>query len=131
LLKGEHPGGTASSSNWFARFHQNSEHGFELFRRGHVRLLTLLLKRVASSRSLGRVMFAAVGRKFFPAIDGRQIKLHVRAPAATRIEASERIFQDVEDKIREVIRERDRELIVDASACRNDPITSLSPTAPQ
>ncbi|HWX33536.1 MAG TPA: efflux RND transporter permease subunit, partial [Steroidobacteraceae bacterium] len=50
---------------------------------------------------------------FFPDIDGGQIKLHVRAPAATRIEATERIFQEVEDKIREVIPERDRDLIVD------------------
>jgi multidrug efflux pump subunit AcrB len=120
LLKGEHHGGTASSINWFARFHQNSERGFELFRRGYVRLLTLLLKRrrivpvvAVLMFALGGVMFAAVGRDFFPAIDGGQIKLHVRAPAATRIEASERIFQDVEDKIRAVIPERDRELIVD------------------
>jgi multidrug efflux pump subunit AcrB len=37
----------------------------------------------------------------------------VRAPAATRIEATEKIFQAVEDKIREVIPERERELIVD------------------
>src|SRR5262249_20125614 len=39
--------------------------------------------------------------------------LHVRAPAGTRIEATERIFQAVEDKIREVIPEQDRHLIVD------------------
>ena len=54
-----------------------------------------------------------VGRDFFPAIDGGQIQLHVRAPAGTRIEATERIFQEVEDKIREVIPESDRDLIVD------------------
>jgi multidrug efflux pump subunit AcrB len=58
-------------------------------------------------------MFAVVGRDFFPAIDGGQIKLHVRAAAATRIEATERIFQDIEDKIREVIPARERDLIVD------------------
>src|ERR1700719_1908332 len=51
----------------------------------------------------GGVMLTMVGRDFFPAIDGGQIKLHVRAPAATRIEATERIFDDVEAKIREVI----------------------------
>src|SRR5258707_7339787 len=62
---------------------------------------------------LGGVMLTPVGRDFFPEIDGGQIKLHVRAPAATRIETTERIFQEVEDKIREVIPERDRELIVD------------------
>ena len=53
-------------------------------------------------------MFMLVGRDFFPAIDGGQIQLHVRAPAGTRIEATERIFQAVEDKIREVIPESDR-----------------------
>jgi multidrug efflux pump subunit AcrB len=116
LLKGEHHGGADGSGGWFARF----EHGFELFRRGYVRVLTMLLKRrcivpVAAGLmlALGGVMFAVVGRDFFPAIDGGQIKLHVRAPAATRIEATERVFQEVEDKIREVIPASDRDLIVD------------------
>ena len=45
LLKGEHHGGTDGSGNWFARFHERFEHGFELFRRGYVRVLTMLLKR--------------------------------------------------------------------------------------
>src|ERR1700746_3161819 len=110
LLKGEHHDGPDGSSNGFARFHQGWERGFELFRRGYVRVLTMLLKRrfivpvvVALMLALGGVMFAMVGRDFFPAIDGGQIKLHVRAPAATRIEATERIFQEIEDKIREVI----------------------------
>jgi multidrug efflux pump subunit AcrB len=62
---------------------------------------------------LGCILAAYVGRDFFPVIDGGQIQLHVRAPAGTRIESTERIFQAVEDKIREVIPERDRDLIVD------------------
>jgi multidrug efflux pump subunit AcrB len=120
LLKGEHHGGTGSSGSWFARFHQGSERGFELLRRGYLRVLTLLLKRrlivpviAVLMLGLGGVMFTLVGRDFFPAIDGGQIKLHVRAPAATRIEATERIFQEVEDKIREVIPARERDVIVD------------------
>jgi multidrug efflux pump subunit AcrB len=115
LLKGEHHGNDGSG-NWFARF----ERGFELFRRGYVRILTMLLKRrgivpvvAALMLALGGVMFTEVGRDFFPNIDAGQIKLHVRAPAATRIEATERIFQEVEDKIREVIPAHDRDLIVD------------------
>ena len=63
--------------------------------------------------ALGAAMFLLVGRDFFPAIDGGQIQLHVRAPAGTRIETTERIFQAVEDKIREIIPESDRDLIVD------------------
>ena len=46
-------------------------------------------------------------------IDGGQIQLHVRAPAGTRIEVTEKIFQAVEDKIREIIPENERALIVD------------------
>jgi multidrug efflux pump subunit AcrB len=120
LLKGERHGGIEGSGNWFARLHQQFERGFELFRRGYVRVLTMLLKRrliipiaVALMLALGGVMLSMVGRDFFPAIDGGQIKLHVRAPAATRIEATERIFDDVEAKIREVIPARDLELAVD------------------
>ena len=63
--------------------------------------------------ALGGVMFPLVGRDFFPAIDGGQIQLHVRAPAGTRIESTERNFQAVEDKIREIIPESERELMVD------------------
>jgi multidrug efflux pump subunit AcrB len=120
LLKGEHHGGTEGGGSWFARLHGHFERAFELFRRGYVRVLTMLLNRraivpavAAAMLALGGAMFAMVGRDFFPAIDGGQIKLHVRAPAATRIEATERIFQEIEDKIRGVIPARDRELIVD------------------
>ena len=63
--------------------------------------------------ALGGMLFMFVGRDFFPLIDGGQIQLHVRAPAGTRIEKTEQIFQAVEDKIRDIIPERDRDLIVD------------------
>ena len=118
LLKGERHGG--GSEGWFARFHAGFDRGFERFRRGYVRVLAILFKRrfivpvvAALMLTLGGVMLTVVGRDFFPAIDGGQIKLHVRAPAETRIEATEGIFQDVEDKIREIIPARDRDLIVD------------------
>jgi multidrug efflux pump subunit AcrB len=120
LLKGEHHGETNGSNNTFERLHRRFERGFDLFRRGYMRGLTMLLKRrlivpviAVLMLTLGGVMATLVGRDFFPDIDGGQIKLHVRAPAATRIEATEHIFQEVEDKIREVIPESDRDLIVD------------------
>ena len=118
LLKGERHG--EGSEGWFARFHAGFDRGFERFRRGYVRVLAILFKRwfivpviAALMLTLGGVMLTVVGRDFFPAIDGGQIKLHVRAPAETRIEATEGVFQDVEDKIREIIPARDRDLIVD------------------
>src|SRR5580704_1985057 len=120
LLKGERHGAGSASGSWLARFHQGFERAFERFRWGYVRALTMLLKRrlvvptvAVLMLALGGVMLTVVGRDFFPAIDSGQIKLHVRAPAATRIEATERIFQEVEDRIREVIPARERDLIVD------------------
>ena len=62
---------------------------------------------------LGGTLFLFVGRDFFPVIDGGQIQLHVRVPAGTRIEKTEQMFQEVEDKIREIIPEGERDLIVD------------------
>jgi multidrug efflux pump subunit AcrB len=120
LLKGEHHGANDASRNLLTRFYYAFERGFERMREGYVRLLTTLLNRrlivpivAALVVTLGAAMLMVVGRDFFPAIDGGQIKLHVRAPAATRIETTEQIFQAVEDKIREIIPERERELIVD------------------
>src|ERR1700730_8494869 len=120
LLKGEHHNGTGSSRGWFARLHRGFERGFERLRGDYIGVLTLLLTRrfivpIAAVLivALGAAMLMVVGRDFFPAIDGGQIKLHVRAPAATRIDATEGVFQAVEDRILEVIPARYRDLIVD------------------
>src|SRR3984957_9919654 len=105
LLKGEHHTGAAGAGGWFAQLHEMFERGFERFRRGYVRVLTLLLKRrrivpviAALMLALGGVMLTFVGRDFFPAIDGGQVKFHLRALATTGIANTERIFQQVEDK---------------------------------
>ncbi|MDA9469113.1 efflux RND transporter permease subunit [Bradyrhizobium sp. CCBAU 53415] len=121
LLKGERRHGDGErSSGVFSRASAMFERGFERLRDGYSELLTTLLRRrsivpVAAVLvlGLGAVMFVYVGRDFYPLIDGGQIQLHVRAPAGTRIERTEAIFQAVEDKIREIIPDRDRGLIVD------------------
>ncbi len=120
LLKSEHHGPATGSRNPFRRFHAAFERGFEHMREGYARMLHVLLTRrwivpgvAVAILGLGAVMFTFVGRDFFPQIDGGQIQLHVRAPAGTRIESTEKIFQAVEDKIRSVIPENERELIVD------------------
>ena len=121
LTKGEHHGAAAGGPQGrFARFHHAFEAGFERLRAGYVDLLTVLLARrfiipvvAVLVLALGSTLYFFVGRDFFPLIDGGQIQLHVRAPAGSRIEATERIFQAVEDKIREVVPEKDRRLIVD------------------
>ena len=54
-----------------------------------------------------------VGRDFFPAVDGGQFRLHVRAPAGTRIEETEQHFARVEETIRRVIPPREIDTIID------------------
>ena len=107
-------------AGWFARLFARFERGFETMRGGYTEVLGTLLRRrlivpvaAAVVLALGGTLFLFVGRDFFPIIDGGQIQLHVRAPAGTRIEKTEQIFQAIEDKIREVIPESERDLIVD------------------
>ena len=122
LLKGElHDApGIPGAAGRFARLHDRFERGFERLRESYVEVLAVLLARrlvvpVVSVLvfALGGALFLFVGRDFFPTIDAGQIQLHVRAPPATRIEETERIFESVEDRIRQVIPEKDRGQIVD------------------
>jgi multidrug efflux pump subunit AcrB len=122
LLKGEHHDapGVPGAAGRFARLHDRFERGFERLRASYVEVLAVLLARrlvvpVVSVLvfALGGALFLFIGRDFFPTIDAGQIQLHVRAPPATRIEETERIFESVEDRIRQVIPEKDRGQIVD------------------
>ena len=121
LLRGEHRHShQGAQAGLFARMTAAFDRGFERLRGGYLTILTMLLCRRAIVPvvavlilGLGATMLLFVGRDFFPLIDGGQIQLHVRAPAGTRIETTEKLFQAVEDKIREVIPENDRSLIVD------------------
>ncbi len=48
-------------------------------------------------------LIAQLGQDFFPRVDAGQIRLHVRAPAGTRIERTEEYFDEVEKEVREII----------------------------
>ena len=116
LLKGEQHG----SENWFDRLYARFNSGFETMRNGYTDILHTLMKRriivpavAAIVLTLGCTLFMFVGRDFFPIIDGGQIQLHVRVPAGTRIEKTEQMFQAIEDKIREIIPQSERDLILD------------------
>jgi multidrug efflux pump subunit AcrB len=118
LLKGEGHG--TEGGGRFARFHSRLERGFDQLRGSYAELLVILLTRriivpivAMAIVALGIVMYIYVGRDFFPAIDGGQLQLHVRAPAGTRIEKTEQIFEAVENKIRDIIPASERALIVD------------------
>src|SRR5271165_5750323 len=120
LLKGEHHGEAGAERGWFARLNAGFNQGFERLRTGYADLLAGLERRrfvvpalAGCILILGGVLFTFVGRDFFPLIDAGQIQLHVRAPPGTRIEKTTQIFQAIENKIRQIIPESERDQIVD------------------
>src|SRR5439155_1750806 len=61
----------------------------------------------------GLALVPFVGRDFFPEVDTGQFRLHVRAPAGTRIEETEQVFADVEAAIRRLIPNDEIQLVID------------------
>jgi multidrug efflux pump subunit AcrB len=58
-------------------------------------------------------LYAIMGRDFFPAVDAGRIRLHMRAPTATRIEETARIADQVEQEIRRIIPPSELETVLD------------------
>jgi multidrug efflux pump subunit AcrB len=58
-------------------------------------------------------LYPWLGEDFFPAVDAGQIKLHVRAPTATRIEETAALCGDVEQSIHELIPANEIEGVID------------------
>ena len=59
------------------------------------------------------LLIFSFGREFFPAVDGGQIKMHVRVPVGTRLEETARQFNDIEAEIRRLVPKDQIESIVD------------------
>ncbi|HSS18019.1 MAG TPA: efflux RND transporter permease subunit [Candidatus Dormibacteraeota bacterium] len=90
--------------------HEKFNHVFEKLRACYVNALRRCLehRRLVFGAMGGMVLvsFALVpflGRDFFPAVDAGQFRLHVRAPAGTRLESTQERFFQVGNAIREVI----------------------------
>ena len=118
LLAGEVHDGAAPG--FFGRIHDAFQRRFEQFRMAYVRTLEAALARRARVFALfavvtlsGLVLVPFVGRDFFPSVDTGQFRLHVRAPAGTRIEETEQVFADVEAAIRRLIPKDEIQLIID------------------
>ena len=77
---------------------------------GH-RLIVCILFAVFCAVSFS--LFPFLGRDFFPSVDAGQFRLHVRAPAGTRIEETEQRFARVEQVIRETVAPEDLDIILD------------------
>lgn len=120
LLPAEVAHGHGSDQSWFGRFHAGFEHRFEQFRLGYVSILNWNLShRLHVFTAFGLVVLTGfivlpfVGRDFFPTVDTGQFRLHVRAPAGTRVEQTEHYFNEVDNAIREIIPASEVELVLD------------------
>jgi multidrug efflux pump subunit AcrB len=115
---GEHGAAAGGGPVW--RVHRAFNRLFERLRSAYAGLLARALGRpwltvgVLLAFGLGSLaLLPRVGRDFFPQVDAGQIRLHVRAPSGTRIEETERLFGQVEDAIREVVPDGERDMILD------------------
>ncbi|HXR37625.1 MAG TPA: efflux RND transporter permease subunit [Terracidiphilus sp.] len=100
-----------ASRNPFLRFQSGFEAGFESFRHGYLRLLTLCVDHAAVFLILFLVFALAsigilapwLGQDFFPSVDAGQFKIHLRARTGTRIEETAALCDRIDSTIREQI----------------------------
>jgi multidrug efflux pump subunit AcrB len=112
--------GAAAGRGPFARIHDGFQRGFERFHAVYVGLLETALARRARVFVVfavlgvtGLALLPLVGRDFFPSVDTGQFRLHVRAPAGTRIEETEQVFAGVEASIRRLLPRGEVRSIID------------------
>jgi multidrug efflux pump subunit AcrB len=118
IRKEREPHGDATG--WFAQFHGGFNAKFDRFRDFYGWLLAGILRRRVLTPTIallivvgGGVLSLNIGSDFFPSVDAGLIQLHVRAPARTRIERTEQIFQAIEDNIRTHVSAKDLKLVLD------------------
>ena len=128
-----------SSRNPFVRFQLAFDAGFDGFRAGYLRLLTLCLDYsvvfliLFTVLALGSVALLApwLGQDFFPSVDSGQFKIHVRARTGTRIEETAALCDHIDSTIREEIPAKEVVSIVDNIGLPNSGLNlSYSTSAP-
>jgi multidrug efflux pump subunit AcrB len=110
LLRAHAHGEGAPSRNPLVLAQRAIDRGFVRMRDGYRALLELCVgsRAIFTALFLGACiasLFLArwVGEDFFPAVDGGQFKLHLRASSGTRIEETAILADHVEDALRELI----------------------------
>jgi multidrug efflux pump subunit AcrB len=116
MLGHDQPEGTGQEAKpplvarFMAAFNRGRDRAFDRFRNAygrvletglHHRVFTLTITALISLASLPLVFL--IGEDFFPSVDAGLMKLHMRAPVGTRIEETERLVLEAEDRIRAII----------------------------
>src|SRR5271157_3060492 len=97
--------------NPFGFIHSSFEHGFKSLREGYRDTLSWTVNRRPAATVLfftmligaSLTLYPLLGMDFFPQIDAGQMRLHVRAPPATRLEQTQHYFAEVERTIRQIV----------------------------
>jgi multidrug efflux pump subunit AcrB len=142
LLKSEHHQEDSNRPesvrrNWFVRLHEGFNHGFERLRDFYIGRLEWTLKhgRLVIGAMLAIVLLSLLfvtpflGEDFFPLVDAGQFRLHVRAPAGTRIEETQHVFSQVDQVIRSVIPKGEIDLVLENIGLPMNLNLALSDTA--
>jgi CzcA family heavy metal efflux pump len=128
-----------SSRNPLIRFQQGFEYGFEKFRHGYLRVLTLCVDHelvfliLFLAFSVGSVVLLEpwLGQDFFPSVDSGQFKIHLRAHTGTRIEDTAALCDRVDATIRQQIPANELVTILDNIGLPNSTLNlSYSTSAP-
>ena len=119
-LREHDPHAHANPTGFFGRFQHGFERRFKAVRLRYRAMLGLALmnRKLFAAGFMALVLVSFVlapqlGQDFFPAVDGGQIKLHLRAHAGTRIEETARICDEVETQIRQTIPTGELQNVVD------------------
>jgi len=109
-----------SRFNIFSAFHHRFEKGFHNFREGYRNNLAYCVSNPAVTGAFfvivlgcSLTLFPQIGEDFFPSVDAGQMRLHVRAPPATRLEQTQQYFAEVESAIREIVGSDQIEVVLD------------------
>ncbi len=113
-------GAEAKRAGPLLRAHLAFHRWFEKLRQSYGRALAWsLMHRRTLLAAYGLLIAASLalspnlGQDFFPRVDAGQLRLHVRAPAGTRLETTEELFAQVEQRIREIIPSEKLDAVVD------------------
>jgi multidrug efflux pump subunit AcrB len=103
----EHHGEKEKPRTAWQRFNAWRDRRFDRFREGYSRLLAVVLDRPRFVLGCFGLLAACaialafvVGVDFFPKVDAGLLRMHVRAPVGTRLEDTEVVVADVEQRIK-------------------------------
>ncbi len=109
-----------SRFNIFGRIHHGFENGFNRLREGYRGYVAFCVGRAGVTSGFfvlliacSLLLFPHLGRDFFPQVDAGQMRLHVRAPPASRLEETQRYFAEVESAIYRIVGRDQIDVILD------------------